>query len=131
MIQIDAPNEAALAAVKKSIAKIEQHGIMFEPHMTIPSAPQADTQPEGRSHYIPKTRYQSCIKAENDDIRRGQYKLSSAIDMILDAKTMSSLNSYIDIMTAANEWNPDEAGYLKWSRLEYLFENKGRPLPKK
>ena len=57
----------------------------------------------------------ACIKAENDDIRRGQYKLSSAIDMILDAKTMSSLNSYIDIMTADNEWNPNEAGYLKWS----------------
>eukprot|EP00944_MAST-04C_sp_MAST-4C-sp1_P011727 g11727.t1 len=127
-IQIDAPNENAMTAVKNSIEGIVTNGITFEPTMTVPVGPPAPPVPgvDRYMHHEPRVRYQSCIQANQEDIRRGQYKLSSAIDLILDSKTLNSLNAHIDIMSNQNEWNPDEAGQLKWARLEHLFDGKGK-----
>jgi len=128
-IQIDAPNENAMTAIKDSIEDIRNNGITFEPNMSVPDAgPPAPPVPgvDGYTHHDPRVRYQSCIQANQEDIRRGQYKLSSAIDLILDAKTLTSLNAHIDIMSNQNDWNPDEAGELKWARLEHLFDGKGK-----
>jgi hypothetical protein len=128
-IQIDAPNANAMTAIKESIAEIQQNGVTFQPNMTVPAAgPPAPPVPsvDDYSHHQPKIKYQSCIQANQEDIRRGQYKLSSVIDLILDAKTLKSLNDHIDIMYNQNEWNPDEAGQLKWARLEHLYDGKGK-----
>ena len=37
-IQIDAPNENAMTAIKESIAEIQENGVTFEPSMTVPVA---------------------------------------------------------------------------------------------
>ena len=123
-IQVNASTDVTMSAIRDNIAEIEENGIRFEPTMVVLDIPPAGPPAPGTSTHGSKVQYQSCIRANEEDVRRGQYKLSSSIDLILDEKILRNMNSYIRVMTSQNEWNPDQAGRLKWDRLEHLFDNK-------